>query len=490
MQYLPSVFALDKSSPEPVYLQIAGMLLQLIKNGTLNPDVRLPSTRKLAQQLEVHRKTVVRAYDELLAQGWLESQSGNGTFVAKHVPESSPQHLLISVNKTLLASKKAGFQIVEAPHLTREEINYSYRLHLDDGLPDSRLAPLTELGRAYRSQLLTGNPYVKLGYGDAKGSPWLREQLSEYLNESRGLRITKDNILITRGSIMGIYLASTGLLKTGDQVVTGKSSWRGADANLIQAGAVLNRISVDEYGIQVDELEKLCNIKTIRLVYVTSHHHYPTTVALSAARRIRLLQLSEKYGFIIFEDDYDYDFHYENKPLLPLASADESGMVLYCGSFTKTISPAFRVGYLVGPENVIHHLAQLRRVVDRQGDVILENAIAELLRDGIVQRHLRKSLRLYRQRRDHFCSLLKNELGKFAEFSIPDGGMAVWTRFDDSIDLENVARKALTKDLSFSNGLIHQHLINAPAATRLGFASSDEQELTESVDILRKILGS
>jgi len=490
MQYLPSVFALNKSSTEPVYLQIAGMLLQLTKNGTLQSGVRLPSTRKLAQQLEVHRKTVVRAYDELLAQGWLESRSGDGTFVAKHVPESSPQRLLISAQKTLHASKVAGFQIVDVPHLTREEINYTYRLHLDDGLPDSRLAPLTELSRAYRSQLLTGNPYVKLGYSDTKGSPWLRDQLSDYLNESRGLRITKENILITRGSIMGIYLASTGLIKQGDHVVTGETSWRGADANFIQAGAILNRIPVDQSGIQTDELEKLCSKKTIRLVYVTSHHHYPTTVALSAERRLRLLKLSEKYGFIIFEDDYDYDFHYENKPLLPLASADESGMVLYCGSFTKSISPAFRVGYLVGPENVIHHLAQLRRVVDRQGDVILENAIAELLRDGIVQRHMRKSLRLYRQRRDFFCSLLKNELGKYIEFSIPDGGMAVWTKFDPGIDLVKLAAKALTKDLSFSNGLVHQHISGASLATRLGFASSTEKELTESVGILSEILRS
>ena len=163
MQYLSSVFALDKGSSDPVYLQIARMLLQLTKNGTLQPGARLPSTRKLAQQLQVHRKTVVRAYDELLAQGWLESLSGNGTFVAKHVPESSPQQLLISAKKTMQASKVAGFQIVDAPHLNREEINYGYRLHLDDGLPDSRLAPLTELSRAYRSQLLTGNPYIKLG---------------------------------------------------------------------------------------------------------------------------------------------------------------------------------------------------------------------------------------------------------------------------------------------------------------------------------------
>ncbi len=198
-----------------------------------------------------------------------------------------------------------------------------------------------------------GNPYVKLGYGDTKGSAWLRQELSVYLNETRGLKITADNILITRGTIMGLYLVSTGLLQSGDNVVVGELGWGGANMNFLQSGSNVLKVPVDEHGLVVEALEQLCKNQSVRLVYVTSHHHYPTTVALRADRRLKLLQLAEVHGFIIFEDDYDYDFHYLSKPLLPLASADRAGMVLYCGSFTKTISPAFRVGYLVGPENVI-----------------------------------------------------------------------------------------------------------------------------------------
>ena len=230
----------------------------------------------------------------------------------------------------------------------------------------------------------------------------------------------------------------------------------------------------------------------VRMVYVTSHHHYPTTVALRADRRINLLKLAEKYGFIIFEDDYDCDFHYLSKPLMPLAGADPTGMVMYCGSFTKTISPAFRVGFLVGPADVIAYLGKLRRIIDRQGDHMLENAMAELLHNGVIQRHLRKSVRVYKQRRDIFCDLMKTHLGNHVQFQVPDGGMAVWTQFNADIDLTRVAAKALEKNLYMASPVIPKPGTGDERtfsnAIRLGFASSNQQELEESVEIIKKIL--
>ena len=477
---------IERSAPEPVYVQLANQIMRLLSEGSLQAGQQLPSTRLLAESLQIHRKTVIRAYDELLAQGWLESHSGSGTFAAEHLPGAQPQKLGRAVKTD--PAQKAGFSLTPLPHLGLGFQKNRCTYHLDDGYPDPRLAPLADLSRAYRSQLLVGDRYRKLGYGDPKGSVWLRENLASYLTETRGLSITADNILITRGTVMGVYLAGAGLIQPGDQVITGESGWSAADATFIQSGAKITHIPVDQYGIQVDQIESICQKSAVRLVYITSHHHYPTTVALRADRRIQLLRLAEKYGFIIFEDDYDYDFHYDNKPLLPLASADQSGMVLYCGSFTKTISPAFRVGYLVGSADVISHLAKLRRIIDRQGDTMLENAIAELLQNGIIQRHLRKSLRVYRQRRDLLCSLLKDQLADYTSFEVPDGGMAVWTNFDASINLSVLAEKALKKDLYFAGGIPHR----APAApwnaTRLGFASSSESELVRSVGILTELI--
>jgi GntR family transcriptional regulator/MocR family aminotransferase len=287
---------------------------------------------------------------------------------------------------------------------------------------------------------------------------------------------------------MGAYLLCTSFLQTGDNVVVPSLSWAGGNMNFTQAGANLLKVRVDEYGMDVDELEQICKKMPVRMVYVTSHHHYPTTVALRADRRIQLLRLSEKYGFIIFEDDYDYDFHYLSKPLLPLASADQSGMVLYCGSFTKTISPAFRVGYLVASENVIRHLAKLRRIIDRQGDVMLENAMAELLQNGVVQKHLRKSLRLYKERRDILSGLLKDELADYVQFQVPDGGMAVWTVFDPKINLVTLAQRALQQELHISDGTWHHNAEQKANATRLGFASCTPKELEQCMEILSGLL--
>lgn len=479
------LLSIDKTTKQPAYLQLANQLMGLIRDGKLAAGQKLLGTRQLAVLLNVHRKTVVQAYDELLTQGWLESRRGSGTYVAESLPEIQPQRLLETKNALPNPQKRAGFSFDERPYLQRVIATSGQTLHLDDGFPDPRLAPLTDLARAYRSNLLQGNPYVRLGYGSTQGSLWLRRELAAYLNETRGLKITADNLLITRGTMMGLYLVCASLIQAGDNVAVGELTWGSANMNFLQAGAQLVKISVDEHGLDVDALEQFCQKNPLRLVYITSHHHYPTTVTLRADRRIKLLQLAETYGFIIFEDDYDYDFHYLSKPLLPLASADRAGMVLYCGSFTKTISPAFRVGYLVGSENVIAHLAQLRRIIDRQGDLMLENAIAELLHNGIIQRHLRKSLREYRQRRDVFCELLRKKLANYLDFQLPDGGMAVWTLFEKGIDLEVVTEKALKKGLFFSDGKHHDLLMNA---TRLGFASSNVAELEQCVAILQEVI--
>lgn len=488
MQPLASLIDIDRAKSIPMYVQLSDQLTGLIRKGILQSGHKLLSSRALAEALKVHRKTVVRAYDDLLAQGWLESASGDGTYVNKHLPEIKPRGFAENTKPVNSAAKTAGFSLTNVPHLHRKVNKLESPYHLDDGYPDMRLAPLKDLSRAYQTQLRAKNVYGRLGYGDPKGSPLLREELSIYLNETRGLKTTPRNILITRGTVMGLYLVSTALLKLGDQVVVGDSSWTGANTNFVQAGASLITIPVDEHGLVIDRLAEICEEQPIRLVYVTSHHHYPTTVALRADRRLRLLELSEIYGFIIFEDDYDFDFHYQNKPLLPLASADQSGMVLYCGSFNKTIASGIRVGYLIGAENVIEHLALLRRIIDRQGDIMLENAMAELIRLGIIQRHLRKAVRIYRERRDIFCKLLDQYFKHKLNFRTPEGGLAVWAVFDPSVNLVAFSNSAFKKGIYINDGSGQTIIGKSPNAIRLGFASCNTDELEHIIKTLTQII--
>ncbi|GAA3965049.1 PLP-dependent aminotransferase family protein [Pedobacter ginsengiterrae] len=485
MQTLASLIKVNKEDKLPVYLQLSAQLMELIKQGILPGGTKVLSSRTLAALVHVNRSTIVKAYAELEIQGWFETHSGKGTFVSSHIQElSKPKKNRPEIFVNPL--KHAGFKIPRMPILEKPVLASIPGLHLDDGFPDARLAPLTELSRAYRTQLLTGNLYSKLGYSETKGSLRLREQLSIYLNATRGLKTNPENILIVRGAMMGFYLMVQALLKVSDHIILSRSGWIAARMAAEQSGVRISYVDVDEYGLDVDQIERICEQGPIRMVYVTSHHHYPTTVALRPDRRIKLLRLAEKFGFILFEDDYDYEFHYANQPLLPLAGADHSGMVIYCGSFSKTIAPAFRLGYLVGPEDAIEHLARYRRIIDRQGDAMLENAMAEMLEFGFVQRHLRKSMNIYRQRRDIFCGLLNSELNDYVKFRVPDGGLAVWTGFDPEIDLTKLSTIAASKGLKISDG----KYLGVDHFSRLGFASSTPDELQKSIDILKKALRS
>ena len=491
---LKSLVQIDKASSTPVFVQISNQLGQLIRQGTLTPGQRLPGTRRAADLLQLNRQTVVAAYEEGRAQGWLESRAGSGTYVATHFPDSKPQ-LLTEEYKAVpptdrVVNEWPGYLFEANAFLFRPVLVNPVGLHLDDGFPDVRLAPMDELSRAYRSYFRWGNPQQHFGYNDTKGHPLLREQLSVYLNETRGLRTTPDNVLITRGSIMGMHLTCQVLLRPGDTVVTGATTWAGAIMNIQKTGASVVTIPVDSSGIDVEALADVCRKQPIRMVFVTPHHHYPTTVTLRADRRIRLLQLADQYGFAVLEDDYDYDFHYLSRSILPLASADWSGMVVYVGSLTKSVAPAFRIGYVVAPTALIDELARLRRIIDRQGDPMLEFAVGQLFRTGEMKRHFRKALRTYHARRDRFCDLLTTELRDALTFTKPDGGMAVWTLFDSAIDLERLAQRAGREGLYLSNGVGHNPPGQRLNGTRLGFASSTEDELEQSVALLKKLLAT
>src|ERR1044072_2617502 len=250
---------------------------------------------------------------------------------------------------------------------------------------------------------------------------------------------------------MGIFIATSVIINPGDEVIVGVPGYRMANLTFQQLGAKLIYVPVDEDGIDINAVEKLCEKKKIRLVYVIPHHHNPTTVTLSPERRMHLLKLATKYRFAIIEDDYDYDFHYSSKPIMPMASYDSKGNVIYIGTLTKPIAPAVRLGFIVAPKEFIQTATYFRKHIDMQGDSLMENAIAELYKDGTIARHIKKSVKLYKERRDHFCDCLQNELSDQIVFKVPDGGMSVWTTFLKH-DLKVISGKALDRGLIMKDG--------------------------------------
>jgi len=476
---------LDKTAKTPIFLQIAAALTKNIRQGIIPAGMRLPGTRMMADMLGLHRKTVIAAYDELLAQGWLETQSSRGTYVSQKLPEIRPVSLKKNALPLADTYQQAGFPFKADPLLKLPIVKSSNSLAFNDGFPDVRIAPWDALSRAYRTALRQGFRKNLLFYGETTGEPSLREAMMDYLSESRGLQIGIDNVLITRGTMMAIHLAVQCIVQPGEVVIVGAVSYTSCNLIIRQGGAQLMTVPVDEYEMDVDAIEQICQKTPVRMIYVTPHHQHPTTVIMPAERRLKLLQLARKYSFCILEDDYDYDFHYNSNPILPLAAADAGRNVVYVGSLSKVFSPALRVGYVVAPAEIIEAMSNLRRIIDRQGDNLLESAVAVLFRDGEMRRHLKKAQKIYHRRRDLFCEMLKTELGHAVEFSKPTGGLAVWARFDRAFPLAEVALKSRENGLWISDGLHYGSRLNA---TRLGFASVNEEEIERGMEILKRAL--
>ena len=482
-----NLIVFNRDNDLPVFLQISNGMANLIKTGILAKGLRLPGTRALSESLNVHRKTVVAAYEELTSQGWIEVIPSKGTFVSSNLPIVSPKHLEDGQSWEE-DRKRAGFDFYRKPGLKRADHPLPEPLTLDEGVPDVRIAPVQEILRTYKSIVSRGYNRKYLSYGSAFGDGLLREVLAGYLQETRGMNVTAANVLIVRGTQMSMYLASQLTLKPGDKAIVGNSNYIAANMTLEETGASLIRVPVDEQGIDTRAIEAACQKEAIKAVYVTSHHHHPTTVTLSAERRIHLVQLAEQYGFAILEDDYDYDFHYENAPLLPLASADHNRHVVYMGAFCKIVAPAYRIGYLVAAEDFVEEASYLRRIIDRQGDSVLERALAQMIQQGDFQRHSKKALKLYTERRDHFCELLRRELGEYLSFTPPEGGMAVWVALRPDVSWEVVTQHCLKHNLHIPDWKNYDQQGLKHNCIRMGFASLNFEEQTRVVEILKKAM--
>lgn len=488
MLFPKGLITIDKSSQVPVYLQIANGIISQIRQGFLKPAVALPSSRLLAADLKVHRKTVVAAYDELYAQSWVDAYPRKGIFVAKNLPDVSPRKITAGT-QPYTYPEKAFFEVpndkthISGPFLKKPERN----LEFNDGFPDIRLAPVELLVREYRRFASYHFTSKYLMYGPEQGSENLRTELARFFGETRGLQVKPENILITKGVQMALYLVAKTLLSKNDTVIAGDPGYNCANEVFEQAGAKVALASVDEHGINVSEIEAICKKKKVKLVYVIPHHHSPTTVTLSAERRMQLLELARKYKFAIVEDDYDYDFHYASSPILPLASVDHYGSVIYVGSFSKTIAPGIRIGFMIAPHNFITQATRFRRLIDRQGEQLLEEAMANLLKNGDISRHLKKANKTYHERRDVLCHLLHEKLAGYVSFKIPDGGFAVWLEYLNGLKPHEVAAKAATMGLTISSGRDYFHDPAHPNnGVRLGFASLNIKEMEQAVEILAR----
>lgn len=475
-------FSIDRSSHVAVYLQIAHALLEEIRRGRLPAGSILPGTRELATTNGWNRKTVIRAYGELMTQGWLVSRGAKGTFVSLTPPDAvgrlaalRPFYVDSPVEARLVPRLRSGNPL---PSGHPE----SSVLCLDGGIPDGRLFPIDTFARAYRGALALAARRSRLASSDPRGLPELREAISRMLNSERGFATTAENICLIRSSQMAIYLAARMLVTSGDVVAMEELSDLSVRETFRSAGADVVNVRLDTHGLDVDHLEEICHRREVRLVFVTPHHQVPTGVRLSADRRQRLLVLSRQFGFAVVESDPDHEFHFEQQWLLPIASTEPSE-VLYIGSMSLP-APDLRLVYLAAPATVVRRVAAERLLLNCQGDQVFEHAVAELIDAGEIRRYARKSLRIYSQRREVAASVLRAQLGEWVDFRKPDGGLAFWLTFDDASRLDKLEIMAPSIGLRFRPSRGYSELEDGVRGLRFGFASLDLDELGLAVERL------
>lgn len=463
------------SSCEPIFQQIAQAIRGDIRRGRLRPGDALPGSRSLARTLAVHRNTVLAAYRELEAEGWIEAGQRT-TRVAGDLPQ-------MPAGAHAGVPGRPGYDLASTG--PRRSLREPGLLAFGGGLPDLRLVPADLLARAYRRAL--GSREL-LGYGDARGEPRLRAALARLLSEMRGLAADENRLMVAGGSQGALDLVARTLIRPGDRVAVEDPGYPATWATLRAAGAELVPVPVDESGMDVEALTTQLAEGPLRAIYLTPHHQFPTTVTMGCARRLRLLELAARHRIALLEDDYDNEFHYEGRPVLPLAGEDPGGVVIYLGTLSKILAPGLRLGFVAGPRDLVEALAARREAADGQGDQVVQRAAAELLEDGLLQRHARKMRRIYQARREALAGALRRHLGGAVTFDLPAGGMCLWLWVDPAIDPEAWVARARRAGVGLIAGRAFDFHGRRRPNLRLGYSALDEGELEEAVRRLARAL--
>jgi len=480
--------------------QLYQALRARVLDGRLSSGTRLPATRDLANVLALSRNSVVRAYDQLYAEGFIESRVGDGTYVSRLDKLSThlSTGLYSGLSTDLSTFSVNNTEDLSSCRLSNEPLQRLKNNHLPPpksgaprafrvGIPAFDLFPFDVWAKLQAGFWRNPSP-AQLGYGDPAGEPVLRELIAAYLRRSRGLSCTSEQIVITSGAQQAISLCAQLLLQPGDGVAVENPGYRAAGHTFAVAGAKVAGVPVDEQGMVCQRLEHLPDC---RLAYVTPAHQYPTGVTMSLARRLALLAWAERNNGWIIEDDYDGEYRYSGAPLAPLAALDRQGRVLYVGTFGKIAFPALRLGYLVLPPGLVRSFSQGRALAVRHSEVGSQCVMAEFMAQGHFQRHIRRMRKAALSRR--------NVLKAGWPMDVPGLGVMpeVAAGLHVKVDVDNFAREQALVARAEAVGVEVNPLssywledsdepVDKRAGLVLGFAAVPEAEIADALMRLRR----
>ncbi len=475
--FFPPV-ALDVHSKSPMYRQLYDWFRSAILKGQLRPGQRVPSTRGLALELRISRIPVLSAFEQLHAEGYLQTFRGSGTVVARSIPEE--------ISRPRMGNRREPAQHRGPRKLSRDAalLAASPQAWLNSlGAFRVSLPALDQFPIAVWSKLVARHSRhqkkEEMAYGDVMGYAPLRVAIAEYLGAVRAVRCDPAQVMVVTGSQQALQLCARVLIDPNARVWMEEPGYPGAHQALTTFGARLVPVPVDEEGLNVGEAIRRC--RNARAAYITPSHQYPLGMTLSAARRLRLLDWATQTGSWIIEDDYDSEYRFGTRPIAALQGLDTDARVIYIGTFSKVLFPSLRLGYLIVPQDLVPAFAAARDAADIFSSTLYQVVLTDFIREGHFARHIRRMRVLYMARRNALVAAIHEQMGSALEVVSAEAGMHLVGLLPPAVDDHAVAKSAARNGIS-AMPLSSCYLKRPPrGGVILGYGGTDEQQIREGV---------
>jgi GntR family transcriptional regulator/MocR family aminotransferase len=491
MQHPPFI-TLDDKSDAPFYRQIYETIRCSILSGGLPSGRQLPASRLLAKQLGVSRMTVVNAYEQLLAEGYLEGRIGAGTFVSAHLPEEflqasgfkrlerqekpRPRKIKLSQYGASLAQNSKD---ILRHHGATALVPFQHGVAALDEFPFGVWAKIAQRWQKHP-------PSRVLSYGDSVGFQPLRDAVAAHLATARGVRCTPEQIIITNGTQQALDLITRILLSESEDVCLEDPGYIGVRDIFTATGATIVPVPIDDEGFDLQAARK--RSRNARLIYVTPSHQFPLGVTMSLARRLGLLEWARERDAFVIEDDYNSEYRYAGRPLASLQGLDRDGRVIYVGTFSKTIFPALRLGYLVVPADLMDVFAAARALTDLHSPVIEQAVLAEFIAERHFARHIRRMRGMYEERQQTLVEEARKNLGDMLEVAPAKAGMHLIGWLPVGIGDRDVSLRAAEAGLNLAPVSAYCIEQNLRGGLLLGYTAYDEKHIKQGMKKLARVL--
>jgi GntR family transcriptional regulator/MocR family aminotransferase len=467
-------FVLDRASSTPLHRQIYDLWRRGILGGRFRRGERVPSSRAFADTYGVSRVTVTAAYDQLLAEGYFETRAGSGTFVSSDLPDEALRPIRTGASAPGPAShirlsryaSRLGSGITQLPASAHPQ-------NLSNVSPDLAHFPFPIWRRLVSRHLKHAVPGVFNHRASPAGHDGLRQEIVAYLARARAVRCSPEQVIIVSGSQQALDLCARLLLDPGDEAAIEEPGYPGARQLFLAHLATLKALPVTDTGVSIDRLTN-----TTRLVHVTPSHQFPTGVSMSLARRLEWIEWARTNGAVVLEDDYDSEYRYSGPPLPAMHSLADGASIIYLGTFSNVMFRGLRVGYLVVPKDLVEPFRVAKWMADRHTPLVEQAALADFLREGHLERHIRRMRRLYKRRRDALLEALDRHFGRRAVVRGDAAGLHLTVRLSGA---GNLQARAERNGVGLSSSDIYYHSKPVPNEFILGFSAETERTLREGI---------